>query len=76
MNEKYEFGSQAPGERIVYVRAVALDELPEEIRAQAAGLEHLYALHDANGERLAVVKDRRTAFFLAREHEVTALSVH
>lgn len=75
MNAKYDFGSEA-GERIVYVRAVAVAELPEEIREKAEGLERLYALHAANGERLALVKDRRMAFSLARDNEVTALSVH
>lgn len=75
MNAEFDFGGET-GERIVYVRAVAVAELPEEIRQQAEGLERLYALYDANGERLALVKDRRMAFNLARENEVTALSVH
>lgn len=75
MDVKYDFGPET-GDRIVYVRSVPVAELPEEIRAQAQGLDHLYALHDANGERLALVKDRWMAFSLAREHEVTALSVH
>lgn len=75
MNEIYDFGTE-PEERIVYVRAVSVEDLPDEIREQAAGLERLYALHDANGERLALVKDRRLAFSLARENDVTALSVH
>lgn len=66
---------EAPG-RIVYVRPVALAELPEDIRTQAAGLNQLYALHDANGERLALVKDRWMAFALARQNEATAVSVH
>lgn len=75
MDIKYDFGAD-PGNRIVYVRAVALADLPEDIRTQVAGLDHLYALHDADGTRLAVVKDRWMAFSLAREHAVTALSVH
>lgn len=75
MDIKYDFEADA-GERIVYVRPVALADLPEDIRTQAAGLSQLYALHDANGARLALVKDRWTAFALARQNEATALSVH
>ena len=57
------------GERpIVYVRKVRVDDLPEEIRAQAsgAGLKELYAIGNEEGEQLALVKDRKLAFVLAR----------
>ncbi len=75
MDHKYDFGPET-GERILYVRPVAVADLPEEIRAQAGGLTQLYALHDANGERLALVKDRWMAFHLARQNEAVAVSVH
>ncbi|PPB82222.1 hypothetical protein LV82_00148 [Albidovulum inexpectatum] len=75
MNTKYDFGPET-GERIVYVREVPVNELPEEIRAQAMGLDRLYAVHDASGERLALVKDRRLAFILARQHDMAPVSVH
>jgi hypothetical protein len=64
------------GERIVYVREVPVADLPEEIRAQAAGLDTLYALHDASGGRLALVKDRRLAFILARQNDLAPVSAH
>ena len=44
--------------RIVYVRPVTVSELPDEIRAQAEGLDTLYAVHRPDGERLALVKER------------------
>ncbi|WP_442772456.1 DUF1150 family protein [Paenirhodobacter enshiensis] len=75
MDTKYDFGAET-GERIVYVRPVAVTGLPAEGKAQGRGLDHLYALHAANGERLALVKDRWMAFALARENDATALSVH
>lgn len=75
MDTRYDFGAET-GDRIVYVRPVAVADLPEEIQAQAAGLTQLYALCDANGERLALVKDRWMAFALARENEVQAVNVH
>lgn len=75
MHTKYDFGPEA-GERIVYVRAVEVADLPEEIRAQADGLDTLYAVHDASGERLALVKDREMAFILARQNDMAPVSVH
>ncbi len=75
MDTKFDFGPDT-GERIVYVREVPVAELPEEIRAQAMGLETLYAVHDASGERLALVKDRRMAFMLARQNDMAPVSAH
>lgn len=63
------------GERIVYIRAVPVAELPEPARAQAPG-ESVYAIHDADGNRLALVADRDLAFVVARQHEMTPVSVH
>lgn len=74
MNMKHSFAPEP--QRIVYIRPVAMDSLPAELRAQAPELETIYAVHDSDGERLALVADRRLAFMLAREHELTALSVH
>ncbi len=64
MNTKFDFGPET-GERIVYVRPIAVADLPEEIRRQAAGLEKLYAVHAEDGERLALVRDRALAFVIA-----------
>lgn len=61
---------------IVYVRAVAVIDLPEELREGAAGLDTIYAVHDAEGERLALVADRRLAFVLARQNDLAPVSVH
>ncbi|MCA0964296.1 DUF1150 family protein [Salipiger bermudensis] len=75
MNTKYDF--QTPGEeRIVYVRAVAAGDLPEEIQGQLGGLKTLYAVHNAEGERLALVKDRKQAFMLARQNDFAPVTVH
>lgn len=62
--------------RIVYIRSVAADELPEEARAQAPAEESFYAIHDEAGNRLAVVTDRAAAFSLARLNEMTPVSAH
>ena len=77
MNTKFENipGGGAP---IVYVRPVEADELPLELRAQvkAGGVSDLYAVHNENGERLALVQGRRLAFMLAREHDYAPVNVH
>jgi hypothetical protein len=75
MDTKFDFGPEA-GERIVYVRPIAVADLPEEIRVQAAGLETLYALHAEDGERLALVRDRALAFALARQNDLAPVNVH
>ncbi|MDM7459392.1 MAG: DUF1150 family protein [Paracoccus sp. (in: a-proteobacteria)] len=62
--------------RMVYVRKVATEGLPEDLRSQLPGVRSLYAVHDCDGERLALVKDRAVAFMLARQNELTPVSVH
>ncbi len=76
MNTKYELEAGAPSERIVYVRKVAVSDLPDEVRQHAEGLTSLYAVHGTDGERLALVRDRRLAFLLARENDLAPVSVH
>jgi hypothetical protein len=61
---------------IVYVRPVAVAELPEEVRQQVGGLESLYAVHAETGERLALVKNRELAFILARQNDLAPVNVH
>jgi len=71
----YELNSA--GERpIVYVRPVKVADLPEDIRTQAGDLTEIYAVHDEDGERLALVRDRKMAFILANQNELAAVNVH
>tara|TARA_R110002049_G_scaffold29972_4_gene102107 strand:+ start:25880 stop:26098 length:219 start_codon:yes stop_codon:yes gene_type:complete len=64
------------GDRTVYVKTIAVTDLPREVRDQAEGLELLYAVHDAQGQQLALVGDRKLAFALAREHDYAPVLVH
>lgn len=75
MNTTYEFNAEGP-ENIVYVRSVPVASLPEEMRDQAQGIDMIYAVHDAGGARLALVRDRNMAFMLARQHDLSPVSVH
>lgn len=61
---------------IVYIRSVAVSDLPDEVREAAMGATELYAVHSAQGERLALVKERRLAFLLARQNDLAPVSVH
>ncbi len=63
-------------DRIVYVRPVEVAELPDEVQDQVEDGETLYAVHDAEGERLALVKDGRMAFMLARDNDYAPVAVH
>lgn len=64
------------GDNTVYVKPVSAIELPDEVRRQIEGIETLYAVHDASGQRLALVKDRQLAFVLARQNDLAPVSVH
>ena len=63
-------------DRIVYVRPVIAEDLPSELRDQIEDGETLYAVHKSDGERLALVKDRKMAFMLARQNDLSPVTVH
>lgn len=65
-----------PADRTVYIKRIAVTDLPREVRDQAEGLELLYAVHDAEGQQLALVSDQKLAFDLAREHNYAPVLVH
>ena len=75
MNTPFNFENEVEN-RIVYIRAVDVDELPEDARDVAAGQDQIYAVHAPNGERLALVRDRNMAFILARQNDFAPVTVH
>lgn len=75
MDVKFDFGPET-GQRIVYVRPVPVNSLPDEVQAQLPGLSTLYAVCDTDGERLALVRDRALAFALARQNDMAPVSAH
>lgn len=74
MQTPFDFG-ELDG-RLVYVKAVDVAELPQDVQAQANGQDTLYAVHDANGAQLALVADRKLAFTLARQNDFKPVAVH
>lgn len=75
MDVKYE-ALPDNADRIVYVREVAVKDLPDEVRQEVGGLEKLYAVHNSEGARLALVRDRHMAFALARQNDFAPVAVH
>ena len=70
------------GPNLVYVRPIkAAEILANTPAAQIQGFEldpdqTLYAVHRADGERLAVLTDRAAAISAALAHELAPVSVH
>jgi len=64
----------------VYVREVGVDELkgtgvlPVDVSVPAT--QKFFALHLADGRRVAVMDDRDLAFAAARQHDLEPVSVH
>lgn len=67
---------------LVYVRQISAADVLADVRSdETLRLEidpdqTLYAVHSADGERLAVMMDRETAFAAAVAHELAPVSVH
>lgn len=74
MDIKFNFADM--GERVVYVKSVAVAELPDDVRAAAGGREQLFAVHYSDGQQLALVADRAMAFVLARRNDMQPVMVH
>ena len=72
--------SEFKAEKLVYVRPLPLEELetllPANAIAELDSTDDLFAVHDADGERLAIVEGREAAFAAARAHELVPASLH
>jgi hypothetical protein len=75
MDKKFDFEDER-ADRIAYVRPVTVADLPSEVQARAGGLLTIWAVHDEDGERLALVGDRKMAFILARQNDFNPVSAH
>jgi hypothetical protein len=65
------------GPNLVYIREVEAGELagsvPDEL---LKGSDKFYAVHAADGTRVAVLNDREAAFASAVQHDMEPVSVH
>jgi len=64
------------GDRIVYVKPVAVADMPPEVQQAAGDREELFAVHDSEGQQLALVTEREMAFVLARQNDMDPVTVH
>ena len=68
------------GPNTVYVREVAIAELKDSgvlpTDTPIPANQKFFALHSADGRRVAVVDSRDMAFVAARQHELEPVSVH
>jgi hypothetical protein len=68
------------GPNTVYVREVDVEELKGSgvlpIDAPVSAKQKFFALHAADGRRVAILDNRDMAFVAAREHELEPVSVH
>ncbi|MEP2783725.1 MAG: DUF1150 family protein [Pseudoruegeria sp.] len=75
MEHEFEIPSGAK-DRIVYIRQIEINDLPEEVQEQAMDAKDLVAVHNSDGDQLALVDGRRLAFILAKEHDFEPVSLH
>ena len=65
---------------LVYIRTIRageiLADIDDDIDVELDPNQTLYALHGADGERLAVMLDRETAVAAAEAHDMAPVSVH
>jgi hypothetical protein len=75
MNAKY---ANLPGatDGIVYVRAIAVADLPDDLQSEIEGLDTVYSVHRPDGVRVALVANKAIAFAIARQNDLAPVSVH
>lgn len=59
-------------DRIVYVRPAEPSDLPDTLEVT----DDIYSVHAPDGELLALVQGRATAFALARQNDFSPVTVH
>ena len=75
MHSKYDF-SHFDTDDLVYIKTVAVTELPLDLQRQVGPDKTVYAVHKADGERVAVVENRALAYSLARDNDLTPMTLH
>lgn len=75
MNERNS-AAEVTSRPIVYIREVAVADLPQELREQAGNRKRLYAIGSEDGQQLALVDNRKLAFVVARQNDMEPVSVH
>lgn len=54
---------------VVYLREVAMDDLPDEVQAQLESDRPIFAVYHEDGEQIALIESPSLAKDLAKEHD-------
>ena len=73
---KFNAKSMSTFDNIVYVKPVDAEALSDDILDQIGDQKQLFAVHDAQGEQIAVVAHREVATLLAEQNNLEAVSLH
>ncbi len=73
MQETFDFDTL--GENIVYVKQIPATDLPDEVQDQIGELKTLFAVHNQNGEQLALVATKKLAFHLAEQNQLQPVTL-
>lgn len=63
-------------QNMVYFRPVLVADLPKDVQAQVEGQDVIFAVHDADGQQIAFVTDRKIAWEFAKENDFEPVMVH
>lgn len=60
----------------IYLKPVDFADLPEDVQAEAGSMDELFAVHNADGEQVALVASTAVASHLAAANELTLVALH
>jgi len=63
-------------DRIVYLKPIDKEDLPDEVIDQTGEIEQLWSVHNSEGEQLALIGDLEQAYDLAREFSYSPMTLH
>ena len=61
---------------MIYLKPIDIADLPEDVRVDAGNLEEVFAVHNAKGERVALVATEAIASDLAAQNNMQVVSIH
>ena len=73
---KTKFDLKNLSANIVYLREVATADLPQDVREQAGDMPVIYAVHNGEGEQVALVANPAIASHLAASHHMQLVTLH
>lgn len=74
MHTKHELKALAG--KSIYLKPVDVADLPADVQAEAGSLDALFAVHNAQGEQVALVASPDVASHLADANALTLVALH